>query len=357
MQACLKLEVGPSVKLDVEALIAEDVIGEAYQWLCLQRVESSANNSIWDLRHGWSFHRPALQQKLLSGTYVLSPLVSYKINGDLMSSWSAQDALVLKALSLLLQPLFSCRDHSNVMHLKHAGGTHRSVEKVAHQKHQYRYVLKSDIYHYYESINHKLLLSAMEKLISCPILLNLVRQYCERLEIRDGNYYHFNCGIPKGCPLSPLMATLYLKPLDDEMRQQGFYVRFMDDWIVLLKTKRELRKLIKLTHKILTELKLKMHPDKTFIGAIKKGFDFLGVHFGDKPSISKPSLENHRSRLARRYAQNLSSAQIGCYIERWTSWCRGLLQRCTYIVEAYEPEITRRVHHDRTCQTRTITLV
>ena len=111
---------------------------------------------------------------------------------------------------------------------------------------------------------------------------------------------------------------------DDEMKKHGFYVRFMDDWIVMVKTKQQLRKVIRLTHKILTQLKLKMHPDKTFLGCIKKGFEFLGIHFGDTPEISKRSQENHHAKLAQRYAQGTSTAHIGAYIARWTSWCRSV---------------------------------
>jgi hypothetical protein len=85
---------------------------------------------------------------------------------------------------------------------------------------------------------------------------------------------------------------------------------------------------IKLTHQILNALKLKMHPKKTFLGCIKKGFDFLGVHFGDTPELSKTSLENHRTKLAQRYAQGASHACIGDYIARWSSWCAGVLKRC-----------------------------
>jgi hypothetical protein len=136
-------------------------------------------------------------------------------------------------------------------------------------------------------------------------------------------------GIPKGCPLSPLIAAFYLKPLDDEMHQQGFYIRFMDDRLVMVKIKRQLRKIIKLTHRILNQIKLKMHPDKTYLGCIKKGFDFLGIHFGELSELSKTSLENHRFKLAQRYAQGVSSACIGRYIERWTSWCKSLLQYCS----------------------------
>jgi len=65
----------------------------------------------------------------------------------------------------------------------------------------------------------------------------------------------------------------------------------------------------------------KTHPDKTFLGCIKKGFEILSVHFGATPKISNTSLENHRSKLAQRYAQGASIAGIGDYVARWTSWC------------------------------------
>jgi hypothetical protein len=49
-------------------------------------------------------------------------------------------------------------------------------------------------------------------------------------------------GISLGCPLSPLMGALYLKPLDDRMKRTGlFYARFMDDWIVIAPTRWKLR--------------------------------------------------------------------------------------------------------------------
>jgi len=42
-----------------------------------------------------------------------------------------------------------------------------------------------------------------------------------------------------------------------------------------------LRRAVKRLNGILGELKLEKHRDKTFIGRIEKGFDFLGYHFSD----------------------------------------------------------------------------
>ena len=317
-----------SETINVMQLIADSSLESAYQWLCTQRENSSHNNSVWDVRFNWVEIKPRLKNQLQAGIYRLSPLQSYQINGEFISSWVALDALVLKALTLTLQPLFSPEQYQHCTHLKDTGGIHSAVEEISHHKESYKHILKSDAYHYYESIDHEVLLTLLSEQIACEILLDLVKQYCQRLEINNGLYTHFTQGIPKGCPLSPLMAALYLKPLDDEMKKQGFYVRFMDDWVIMVKTKYQLRKVIKLTHKILTRLKLKMHPDKTFIGCIKKGFDFLGIHFGELPTISKISLENHQTKIAQRYAQGASNDCIGHYVVRWSSWCKGLLARC-----------------------------
>jgi len=320
----------PGINPHVTLMVSDTVLETAYAWVCSQRKASRHNNSVWDLRFNWIEFKSDLQNQLLTGSYKFSPLRRFEIKNEFMSSWDAVDALVLKALSITLQPLFSMEQYSSCTHLKGGGGIHAALRHVAARAGDYQHILKSDAYHYYESIDHQVLLTLLEQYISCPVLLNLVTQYCQRLETRDAHYYHFTQGIPMGCPLSPLMAALYLKPLDDAMKKTGFfYIRFMDDWVVMVKTKHQLRKLVKLTYKVLNRLKLNMHPDKTFIGCIKKGFDFLGVHFCDSPKISQTTLENHRSKLARRYAQNESSACIGAYIERWTSWCVSVLNCCS----------------------------
>ncbi len=64
-----------------------------------------------------------------------------------------------------------------------------------------------------------------------------------------------------------------------------FYVRFMDDILVLSPTRWWLRKAVKAVNQALGSLNLEKHPDKTFIGRIERGFDFLGY-----PSIFTPRM-------------------------------------------------------------------
>jgi hypothetical protein len=57
-------------------------------------------------------------------------------------------------------------------------------------------------------------------------------------------------------------------------------------------------------YQTLNELKMEKHPDKTFIGRIAKGFDFLGYSFEPKGlSIAPKTLANFFERIAQLYEQ------------------------------------------------------
>ena len=76
-------------------------------------------------------------------------------------------------------------------------------------------------------------------------VLNLIGQYLKRTAERGGNFWDFNKGISLGCPLSPLIGAFFLSALDTAMKKLGlFYVRFMDDILVLAPTRWSLRRAV-----------------------------------------------------------------------------------------------------------------
>jgi hypothetical protein len=82
----------------------------------------------------------------------------------------------------------------------------------------------------------------------------------------------------------------------------------MDDWVVLTKTKTQLRKVIKKTHKIMKDLKLSLHPTKTYIGKIPSGFNFLGFYMDDKKFLpSTESIRRMTERATAFYEQGVQS--------------------------------------------------
>lgn len=140
----------------------------------------------------------------------------------------------------------------------------------------------------------------------------------------EGVYEDITKGISLGCPLSPLMGALYLKPLDDCMAKLGvFYARFMDDWVILVPTRWKLRGAIKAVKEMMGELKLELHPDKTFIGRISHGFDFLGYWFSPAGlEIAPKTVERFVESVSRLYEQGADFFRIGEYVRHWWRWVR-----------------------------------
>lgn len=101
---------------------------------------------------------------------------------------------------------------------------------------------------------------------------------CGRVAEHGGLYTEFRRGIPFGCPLSPLLGAFFLSELDARLEATGlFFVRYMDDVIVLAPTRHKLRRAIATLNQTFSELGLEKHPDKTFIGRVKRGFDLVAV--------------------------------------------------------------------------------
>jgi hypothetical protein len=66
---------------------------------------------------------------------------------------------------------------------------------------------------------------------------------------------------------------------------------------------------------------VRQHPDKTFIGRIERGFDFLGYQFGPSGlGIARPTVERFVERARRLYEQGADRLRIDEYVRRWWKW-------------------------------------
>jgi hypothetical protein len=197
--------------------------------------------------------------------------------------------------------------------------------------------MKTDVKGYYESIDHTILLRQLDKDIADPFIWRLLVQFVKRTVERGGTFKFIHCGISRGCPLSPVIAAYYLKGLDEQMEgdTRYFYRRFMDDVIVLAKTRWHLRKAVRTVNQHFHQLKIEQAPDKTFIGKISKGFDFLGYHFdGKNVTVATKTVTKHVLHYMRLYEQlrmkkatSIEMASVlGLYVTRWQRWVAAGLQ-------------------------------
>jgi RNA-directed DNA polymerase len=239
--------------------------------------------------------------------------------------WSSQDALVLKMLAMALSDTSALSPLCT--HIKGHGGLKTTVSALQAALPDYTYVMKTDVKGYYESIDHTILLKQLDKDITDPFIWRLLVQFVKRSVERGGTFKSITCGISRGCSLSPVIAAYYLTSLDKQMEgdTRYFYRRFMDDVIVLAKTRWHLRKAVKTVNQHFNQLKMAQAPDKTFIGRIEKEFDFLGYRFGEeKLTITKQTLKNHIRRLTQLYEQKKHQPNwkmlLDDYRQRWVTW-------------------------------------
>ncbi len=114
----------------------------------------------------------------------------------------------------------------------------------------------------------RLLRACLKSVYRAPIRLD-----AERVRPRDR-------GLPQGSPLSPLLANLYLTPLDATLEAQGQRaLRFGDDLLVLTRGSGPAETILDALSRKLADLRLELHPDKTSIQPLDEGFRFLGVDF------------------------------------------------------------------------------
>ena len=214
------------------------------------------------------------------------------------------------ALNLLrhdLKPTLSRR----CKHLKGHGGVKGAVRYLNRIVDRYAYVARFDVVSYYESMDHGLILKSLRKAGIGGDLERIVADYLALPDKPDTGK-----AMVAGGALSPILGGVYLNPLDQIMGQDKrlVYVRYMDDFVVLAKTRWHLKKAIAKIHRITCDLKLRLHRKiKCFIGRTDKGFDFLGYTIHPQRRLCPSSVSLHRlvQRAHRLRAKEAIKSPLG----------------------------------------------
>jgi len=308
----------------IKEMASDEVLDLAYDWLCKRRRDYSANSDVWDVRWRWHDIKPRVQEQLVDGSYRFNPLQRIRPGNDVLEIWTALDALVLKAIAIVLNRRLSFSPRC--CHVAGHGGAKGAVRDVVRNLPNNPFVFRTDVRSYYASIDHDVLMGQLREHISDARLLGFLEQSIRRTVVEDGVYEDITTGISLGCALSPVMGAIFLQQLDDHMEaSELFYVRFMDDWVILAPTRWKLRKAVAIVNRTLTELGVQQHPDKTFVGKVCRGFEFLGylLNANGIAGVAKKTYERFKSRVTRLYEQGASIDRIGEYERRWMQWVRS----------------------------------
>ena len=174
---------------------------------------------------------------------------------------------------------------------------------------------------YYRHISKAQLKRHVERFVPEQHLRQVIHQYID-YSVEDGGEFYTP---PSGIPRSPFLGASFLWYVDGGFeRERGlFYVRYMDDFLFLSQRRWPVRRAISRLHQYFDDTGFECHPDKTTVGRVEKGFDWLGVWFDERGpvGIAPRALENHRTRCLRLEEQ---ARRCGLSEERIQAWVQSM---------------------------------
>jgi RNA-directed DNA polymerase len=276
------------------------LIDKAYRLSTLQRAWESVkankgsagtdNQTVEQFERKLEENLAKLSEELRSGSYLPRPIRRVYIDKPgskekrPLGIPAVRDRVVQAALRLVIEPIFEAEFASQSYGFRPGRGCKDALRRVDELlKAGHTWVVDADLKAYFDSIPHDRLMEEVEKHIADGRVLELIQMFLKQ-GILDGlKYWKPEGGTPQGAVISPLLANLYLHPVDEAMSEAGHQmVRYADDFVILCRTEEEAQGALEMVRRLTAERGLTLHPQKTRLVDVtrpKEGFEFLGYHF------------------------------------------------------------------------------
>jgi len=238
---------------------------------------------------------------------------------------AVRDRVVQTALQHVMEPIFERIFAEHSYGFRPGRNCKKALRRVlALLQSGYVWVVDADLKSYFDTIPHERLMALVEEHIADGRVLALIRGYLKQ-GVMDGlKEWTPENGTPQGAVISPLLANLYLNPLDHLAAGAGYeMVRYADDFVILCRSREEAEAALALVQQWVTEVGLTLHPDKTRIVNAAEGFDFLGYHFeGSRHWPRRKSLNKFRDGI-RNLTHRANGHSLDDIIARLNPKLRG----------------------------------
>ena len=283
-----------------------------------------------------------LQGELIKQTYQPKPLKGFIIRDPKTRKIHASafvDRIVHHAIINILEPLFEKVFIHDSYASRKDKGTHKAIErfncfvrKVSTNGQLVKnnlndnmikgYVLKADIKHYFEEVSHGILIEIIRNKIDDLKTIRLIYKILKNFDSKV-----FNKGMPLGNLTSQFFANVYLNKLDYFIKHKlkvKYYIRYVDDFVILHKSK---RRLVALKQEIKVflkdELELELHPEKSQILALRNGVAFLGYRiFYHYALLNKKNIKVIIKKLLSFKENNVSKEDINNCLNGWEGYAK-----------------------------------
>ena len=188
------------------------------------------------------------------------------------------DRVCQQALLNRLEPIFEpVFDEANFGY-RRGRSTKDALRKVWKEIESGReWIVDADLKDFFGSVDHEKLLTLVAQRVADGRVLGLIKAMLKAGSYGQGRLFPSERGTPQGGVVSPLLSIILLTPFDREMRRRGYRLtRYADDWVITCKSVAEARAAVAAALRILKQLGVVLHPQKTRIVHVQHGFEFLG---------------------------------------------------------------------------------
>ena len=241
-----------------------------------------------------------------------------------------RDRIIHHALVNILEPIFEKIFIYDSYASRKNKGTHKAVERLYHfirkvsnngklvknphtNNSVIGYALKADIKHYFETVNYKILLKILNRKIKDKNVIWLIKRILD-------NFNKKTKGMPLGNLTSQFFANVYLNDLDYFIKHKlkaKYYIRYVDDFVILHSSKKQLIKWKEEINQFLTnKLKIELHPDKSKIIPLKNSINMLGYrNFYYYKLLRKSNIKKFQRKF-----NNTNKTHIEQLLKSLTGW-------------------------------------
>lgn len=248
--------------------------------------------SIKDFERDKDKHLRALHASLTDGTYRPAAIRRRYIpkagSSELrpLGIPTVRDRVVQAALLATIEPIFEKEFSENSFGFRPRRSAHQAIARVEQQLNAgNKWVVDIDLKAYFDTVSHPRLMTLIRQQIADGRVLGLIETFLKQPVDEEGVRWSPIVGTPQGAVMSPLLANVFLNPLDHHMAKRGYEMtRYADDFVIQCRTEADARRALSEVTRWCESFALTVHPTKTRVVhvSVQEGFDFLGYHFRER---------------------------------------------------------------------------
>lgn len=316
----------------LEAVLSRENLGAA--WSAVKANDGAPGVDGMDVKRAMGHareHWAKIETKLLAGHYQPGAVRAKEIpkpNGTrLLGIPNVLDRVVQQAIHQVLSPAWEPEFSEHSYGYRPGRSAHDAVRAAqGYIQGGKTWVVDIDLKSFFDRVNHDRLMQQVAEKVRDKRLLRLIGDYLRApMQHADGSQEERRRGTPQGGPLSPLLANIYLHPLDEELEKRGLsFVRYADDIAIFVSSKRAAERIMKSVVKwIEKELKVEVNREKSGSGP-SEGSALMGFRlYGDgRIGVSPKAIEKLKTQVRQLWEarQNRTSEQLR---DQWSQYIRG----------------------------------